>query len=81
LNRAKGQVQERFGLASSALVRNVVIWGNHSKTQYPDVAVCETQGSDGKWAKIKPSSDDSKYFAGDFISKVQQRGAAIIQAR
>lgn len=74
-NRALGQLSERSGVHVSK-VRNVIIWGNHSSTQYPDVNHATI---DGKPAR-EVIGDDS-YLDGDFISTVQQRGAAIIKAR
>jgi malate dehydrogenase len=57
-------------------VKNVIIWGNHSSTQYPDVNHATI---DGKPAR-QVIGDDA-YLDGDFIATVQQRGAAIIKAR
>ena len=56
-------------------VRRMIIWGNHSATQYPDVHHAEVGG--------KPASDlvDEAWLTDEFIPVVQQRGAAIIQAR
>ena len=53
----------------------MTIWGNHSATQYPDVFHAKVGG--------KPAADlvDQKWLEGDFIPTVQQRGAAIIEAR
>ena len=53
----------------------MIIWGNHSATQYPDLAHALVNG--------KPALDlvDRGWFADDFIPTVQQRGAAIIKAR
>ena len=54
----------------------MVIWGNHSSTQYPDFTNAKING--------KPVTDvisDIEWLKGDFIKTVQQRGAAIIQAR
>lgn len=82
MNRAKGQVAERLKLASSADVKNVVIWGNHSKTQYPDVGTTQVRVG-GQWSALssKASPEDSKFFKSDFIKTVQQRGAAVLKAR
>lgn len=56
-------------------VKDVIIWGNHSSTQYPDV----------RFAKIKgenlDSASDEEFYHGEFITTVQKRGAAIIEAR
>jgi malate dehydrogenase len=57
-------------------VRNLAIWGNHSATQFPDFANATIDG--------KPVTDvisDHEWLQGDFISTVQKRGAAIIDAR
>ena len=53
----------------------MTIWGNHSATQYPDVFHAKVDG--------KPASDlvDQAWIEKDFIPTVQQRGAAIIEAR
>lgn len=74
-NRAKSQLATKAGVHSSA-VSNVAIWGNHSATQYPDFYNAKING--------KPATEvisDHAWLQGDFISTVQQRGAAIIKAR
>jgi malate dehydrogenase len=74
-NRAKTQLAKRAGLPVSE-VANVAIWGNHSATQYPDFANARIGG--------KPASDvigDDEWLRGDFLTTVQKRGAAIIEAR
>ena len=73
-NRAKAQLAAKVGAHVSA-VTNMTIWGNHSATQYPDVFHAKVGG--------KPATDlvDQKWLEGDFIPTVQQRGAAIIEAR
>ena len=54
----------------------MTIWGNHSATQYPDVFHAEVNGKNAaEW------SDDQAWLENDFIPTVQQRGAAIIEAR
>ncbi len=74
-NRAKSQLAAKAGVHSSA-VTNLAIWGNHSATQYPDFYNAKI---DGKAATEVIS--DHAWLQGDFISTVQQRGAAIIKAR
>jgi malate dehydrogenase len=74
-NRALGQLSERTGSHITA-VRNAIIWGNHSSTQYPDVNHATI---DGKPAR-QVVGDDA-YLDGPFVEVVQQRGAAIIKAR
>lgn len=52
---------------SSDSVKNVIIWGNHSSTQYPDVhhATANLQGKDvGVYKAVK----DDSWLKGDFIS-------------
>jgi malate dehydrogenase len=59
-----------------ASVTNVAIWGNHSATQVPDYANALIDG--------KPATeviDDTAWLQGDFLTTVQKRGAAIIEAR
>ncbi|KAI3523887.1 hypothetical protein L1887_02369 [Cichorium endivia] len=78
-NRALGQISERLNVQVSN-VKNVIIWGNHSSTQYPDVnhATVTTETGD------KPVRDlvkDDDWLNSTFITTVQQRGAAIIKAR
>ncbi|XP_010532637.1 PREDICTED: malate dehydrogenase, cytoplasmic 2-like [Tarenaya hassleriana] len=78
-NRALGQISERLNCPVSD-VKNVIIWGNHSSTQYPDVSHATVKTSSGE----KPVSDlvkDNEWLKGEFIKTVQQRGAAIIKAR
>jgi len=74
-NRAKSQLAKKAGVDVTT-VSNVTIWGNHSATQYPDFYNAKIKGSAATDA-IK----DEAWLKGDFISSVQQRGAAIIKAR
>lgn len=73
-NRARAQISQRVGTDISN-VKNIFIWGNHSATQYPDVAHGTVNG--------KPIADavDAAYLQKDFIEIVQKRGAAVIAAR
>ena len=74
-NRAKSQLAKKAGVDVTQ-VTNVGIWGNHSATQYPDFYNAKIGG--------RPATDsikDEAWLKGDFISAVQQRGAAIIKAR
>jgi len=74
-NRAKSQLAKKSATDVTA-VTNVTIWGNHSATQYPDFCNAKINGSPATQA-IK----DESWLEGEFISSVQQRGAAIIKAR
>ena len=73
-NRAKAQLAAKTGV-QVASVTNMTIWGNHSATQYPDIVHAKVDG--------KPATDvvDHEWIAGEFIPTVQQRGAAVIEAR
>jgi len=71
-NRAVSQVVQRSGARVSE-VDGVIIWGNHSSTQYPDLHHATVKGA--------PALNLVKDFKDKFIPDVQQRGAAIIAAR
>jgi NAD-dependent malate dehydrogenase len=80
-NRAKGQLAKQLNVCPSA-VKNVVIWGNHSATQYPDVSHAFVVGDGEQQQKsIADAVGDDEYLRGEFISTIQQRGAAVIKAR
>ncbi|TAG11617.1 MAG: malate dehydrogenase [Verrucomicrobia bacterium] len=74
-NRAKSQLATKASVHSSK-VTNLCIWGNHSATQYPDFTNAKIQGR----AATEVISH-VEWLKGEFISTVQQRGAAIIKAR
>jgi malate dehydrogenase len=74
-NRAKSQLAHKAGREVST-VTNVVIWGNHSSTQYPDFYNAKIGGQPA----TQVITDDA-WLKGEFIASVQQRGAAIIKAR
>jgi malate dehydrogenase len=74
-NRACAQLALKAGVPVSAVSR-LAIWGNHSPTMYPDF--------ENALIEDRPLTDvitDHEWLASDFISTVQQRGKAIIQAR
>lgn len=74
-NRASAQIAARMGVPITE-VRNCIIWGNHSSTQYPDVHHATVSGR-----PVYEAVNDEKWLKGDFISVVQKRGSAIIIAR
>lgn len=74
-NRAETQLAKKAGMPVSE-VRNLAIWGNHSATQFPDFA----NATIGGVASAEVISDHD-WLRGDFITSVQKRGAAIIEAR
>ncbi len=74
-NRAQAQLAQKAGVTVSE-VTNVTIWGNHSASQYPDAENAKING--------KPVYDvigHHEWLKGEFISTVQKRGAAVIEAR
>jgi malate dehydrogenase len=73
-NRALAQLAQKTGTHITQ-IRRMIIWGNHSATQYPDVSHATV---DGKQAL---SLVDQKWLEETFIPVVQQRGAAVIKAR
>jgi malate dehydrogenase len=75
-NRAKAQLAARTATHVTSVER-MTIWGNHSATQYPDVFHARV---DHKPA-FEAAGSDMGWLENDFIPTVQQRGAAIIEAR
>ncbi|MET1003367.1 MAG: malate dehydrogenase, partial [Acidimicrobiia bacterium] len=73
-NRAKAQLAAKACVPITS-VTHMTIWGNHSATQYPDVFHAQVDGG--------PASAlvDQAWIENEFIPTVQQRGAAIIEAR
>ena len=74
-NRALAQISQKCGVAVSD-ISQMTIWGNHSATQYPDIYNCLIDGQPA--AEV---IDDENWIFNDFIPTVQQRGAAVIEAR
>lgn len=74
-NRAVSQLWQKTNMPLYS-IKNVIIWGNHSSTQYPDV-------NHGMIAEkpIKKVVEDENWLKTQFISKVQKRGAEIIEYR
>jgi malate dehydrogenase len=73
-NRGIAQLTEKSGSPVSG-VKKVIIWGNHSATQYPDLHHATIGG------KPALSVVDATWFKDNYIPTVQQRGAAVIKAR
>ncbi|MGI8902830.1 MAG: malate dehydrogenase [Solirubrobacteraceae bacterium] len=74
-NRAIAQLAAKAG-AEVKDVTNMIVWGNHSATQYPDIFHAKVNGADA--AEVL---SDRQWLEQDFIPTVQKRGAAIIEAR
>lgn len=78
-NRAAAQIAAKLGVSISD-VSNIIIWGNHSSTQFPDAS----QGKikiNNEWIPIAMAVNNDAYLEGQFIEIVQKRGAAVIGAR
>ena len=73
-NRALSQLAEETGCHVND-INKMIIWGNHSATQYPDISQCTVKG------QAASSLVAEHWYRGTFIPNVQQRGAAIIKAR
>jgi malate dehydrogenase len=73
-NRALSQLAEKTGKHTTDISR-MIIWGNHSSTQYPDISHCQVSGAPAT------GQVDGDWYRDEFIPTVQQRGAAIIKAR
>lgn len=73
-NRALTQLAQKTGKTVNDIT-NLTIWGNHSSTQYPDIHQASVSGTNAM------ELVDQAWYENDFIPTVQQRGAAIIDAR
>ena len=73
-NRALNQLALKTDTPVSDIIR-LTVWGNHSLTQYPDINHCSIGGESAT------SLVDMSWYRESFLSKVQKRGAEIINAR
>ena len=73
-NRAMSQLANKLGVHSSDITK-MTVWGNHSATQYPDLHTAIVND------KVAVEQVEQDWYENDFIPTVQQRGAAIINAR
>uniref|UniRef100_A0A915Q1N6 Malate dehydrogenase n=1 Tax=Setaria digitata TaxID=48799 RepID=A0A915Q1N6_9BILA len=78
-NRAISQVAMKCGVGIRD-VKNVIIWGNHSSTQFPDVTHAKV-AKNGSLLGAYDAINDQEWIRGPFISVVQKRGAVIIEKR
>jgi malate dehydrogenase len=74
-NRAESQIAKKAGVGVKD-VKNLAIWGNHSSTQFPDFANATIDAK-----PVENVVSDQAWLEGDFLSTVQKRGAAVIEAR
>lgn len=73
-NRALSQLSSKTNVPVTK-INQMVVWGNHSLTQYPDISHCNVDGNSAA------SLVDESWYRNEFIPKVQKRGAEIINAR
>lgn len=73
-NRSLSQLAAKAD-SHSTKIEKMVVWGNHSSTQYPDISFATIEGQNAR-EKV-----DEDWYINEFIPTVQQRGAAIIKAR
>lgn len=71
-NRAQSMLADRLSVPSRSIAR-LVVWGNHSDTQFPDITYATADGS--------PVEVDREWYTGEFIPRVAKRGAEIIDVR
>ena len=74
-NRSKTQLAKKANVDVTA-VSNLAIWGNHSATMYPDFFNAKISGQ-----PVTSVIKEDAWLKGEFITTIQQRGAAIIKAR
>jgi malate dehydrogenase len=74
-NRAKSQLAKRAAVPVASVSR-LGIWGNHSATQFPDYANAKIGGR-----PVPEVIEDTEWLQGEFLTTVQKRGAAVIEAR
>jgi malate dehydrogenase len=78
-NRATAQIAIRAGVLAQD-VKNVIIWGNHSSTQYPDVNHATIKKGQ-EVVEVNKAINDEKWLQNEFITLIQTRGAQIIKKR
>ncbi|EFA02482.1 malate dehydrogenase, cytoplasmic [Tribolium castaneum] len=79
-NRAQAQIAARVNVPV-ANVNNIVIWGNHSSTQFPDGSHGQVKMDSGKTVSVREAVGDDAWLRSIFVETVQKRGAAVINAR
>ncbi len=74
-NRGKALLAKKLGLQVEE-VSNLIVWGNHSPTMYPDFENALVGGK-----PVEQICKDRKWLETEYLTQVQQRGTAIINAR
>jgi malate dehydrogenase len=75
-NRATAYLAQRAGVGVEE-VTDVIVWGNHSATQVPDFINAKIQGKPA----VKVLESHRKWLENEFITKVQKRGAEVMETR
>lgn len=75
LNRAVSQISRKAKVSIDD-IKNVMVWGNHSATQYPDVTYGTIKGK-----PIKEVIKDDKWLQTEFIKKNQNRGTEVLNMK
>lgn len=78
-NRGTAQIAAKLSVPITA-VKNVIIWGNHSATQFPDPRNAKVTIG-GAEKSVWDAVNDAAFLQGSFVETVQKRGAAVIAAR
>uniref|UniRef100_A0A646QEQ9 Malate dehydrogenase n=1 Tax=Hemiscolopendra marginata TaxID=943146 RepID=A0A646QEQ9_9MYRI len=78
-NRAQALIANKLKIPPQD-VKNIIIWGNHSSTQFPDVAHA-TAILNNQEVKVYNGIKDDAFLTNEFITTIQKRGAAVIAAR
>jgi len=73
-NRAINQLAEKCGVRSKE-VKNIIVWGNHSETQFPDLTHATVKGLSAS------TLVDENWIENHFVPTVQHRGASVIEER
>lgn len=76
-NRAQAALAARLGVQVDE-VKNVIIWGNHSSTQYPDASHATVASTK---TPVTKAVNDEQWLNTTFVETIQKRGAAVIAAR
>ncbi len=73
-DRSMAQVANKYNVDIKE-VKKIIVWGNHSNTQVPDLSKAEVSGKEIKEIMV------TNWYKDDFIPRIQNRGAEIIEAR
>ena len=73
-DRSKAQVALKYKVQIND-VKKIIVWGNHSNTQVPDLSKTKVKGEEIKEVM------NTDWYVNEFIPRIQKRGAEIIEAR